>query len=608
MPHKNHYKKIFVIAAALFVLFAPVGMTMGGGAQNSTSISAGAPTTQEFAIKSAAPSPYSAFRLSFNLSLAAATPTPTAPTTGAGVGQNVPVNPDWYSCATSPVTCGVYYVALTLNGIMGLFVSLGATLVRLGLQLNDNVFNSPAVQTGFSVSLAIANLGFVLGIIIIAIATIIRNQTYGMKQLLWKLVFMAILVNFGLVITAPIVGFASSMSNYFINATSPTSVSIAGYEGYAQTMMSAFNPQAPAGSAAAGTSTTQGWSVSGGLCLGPWSYFNSLAAWCNKNNLPTQDPPDVFWKQTMAMAFDVVFSALIVFVFFCLAILLLIRYLMLAGLLIVLPLAWLTYIFPKFDNSFSKWWNTFIKWTFFPPIALFFIYLAFITATNTNTSGGAGSAPTSGGALTAGQTYMTQAIQIPNPTSTSTVEAGLQTQTGTTPGLIQTMLDEVLLVGLTIMGLMFANSLTGRAGKATVGAASGASKAFGTWVGKTGRQAAYSAAARVAAPKPRPDPATGAMYSPLTGPRADAARWLGKQAARKDLQTPGKGVLGKSAGLAASVWGGAKNGSGLFKQKVKEKKWECQTCGNILNNTKKPNAPCPSCGSTAAVANWTEIS
>ncbi|MGD1002983.1 MAG: hypothetical protein ABR884_00195 [Minisyncoccia bacterium] len=480
MAHKNHYKKIFVVVAALFVLFAPVGITTVGGTQNSTSIPAAAPTTRGILIKSAPPSPYSAFRLSFNLSLAQATP--TAPTTGAGAGQNIPVNPNWYSCTTNLATCGVYYVALTINGVMGLLVSLGATLVRLGLQLNDNVFNSPAVQTGFSVALAIANLGFVLGIIIIAIATIIRNQTYGMKQLLWKLVFMAILVNFGLVITAPIVGFASSMSNYFINATSPSSVSIAGYEGYAQTMMSAFNPQAPAGAASAGTGT-QSWTPASGFCLGPWSYFNSIAAWCNKNNLPTQDPPGVFWQQTMAMAFDIVFSALIVFTFFCLAILLLIRYVMLGGLLIVLPLAWLTYIFPKFDSSYSKWWNTFIKWTFFPPIALFFIYLAFITATNTNTSGSAS-------ATTAGQTYMTQAVQLPSNAQTG-VEAALQTQTGTTPGLIQSMLDEVLLVGLTVMGLMFALSLSGKAGSTVVNGATAVTKAAGGYVGKkTGKAAA----------------------------------------------------------------------------------------------------------------------
>jgi hypothetical protein len=304
----------------------------------------------------------------------------------------------------------------------------------------------------------------------------------------------------------------------------------------------------------------------------------------------------------MAMAFDVVFSALIVFTFLCLAILLLIRYLMLGGLLIVLPLAWLTYIFPKFDNSFSKWWNTFIKWTFFPPIALFFIYLAFITATNTNTSGSASSAPSSGGALTAGQTYMSKAIQIPDPTSTSTVEAALQTQTGTTPGLIQSMLDEVLLVGLTVMGLMFANSLSGKAGKATVGAVGGASKAFGTWAGKSGRRAGYNAATRALRPKSKIDPITGAEYTPLTQMnrlRGAASMWTAKQAASPNLKTKG---------LASSVWNGAKGGSGLFKKTGNAKDWECQNCNShVERSTKKPTRSCPNCGATAAVANWTEL-
>ena len=431
----THYKKIFIIAAALFVFFAPVGVTMGGGA-------------------------HSSLASHFNLNVALA---------------DNSAQPNLF---THPITGAVYYVAYTIDTIMSLAVMGTAALVRLGLQFNDNIFNSPAVQTGFSVSLAIANLGFVLGIIVIALATILRNQTYGIKQLLWKLVVMAILVNFGLVIMAPIVGFASSMSNFFINATSPGSAT-GGYEGYVTTLAQAFAPQ----------------DVSGGPTIQDTGCAGNAGALCNaaKTTGAAADAPSSFTQSLLALVFGIVFLALTAFTFLCLAILLIIRYLMLGGLLIVLPLAWLTWVFPKFDNSYSKWWNTFIKWTFFPPLALFFIYLAFTTAANTGA---------------ASQAYLQQAAQVPAGAQTG-VEGALVYQTGL-GGPIQQAADEVLLVGLTIMGLMFANSLTGKAGSMVVKSASHASTAVAGYVGKKTGRAALQGADRSVAWASRKTGGTGA--------------------------------------------------------------------------------------------------
>lgn len=491
---RSFYKKVFVIGVALFVLFSPIGLTTKEAA--SSPIKLNAPQIL--------PSLASSFSLALKLNLAEAT---TTETTGAGAGSATVQNPNLFSCTINAATCGVYYVALVLNGIAGVGLSIAAFAVRLGLQFNDNVFNSPAVQTGFSVSLAIANLGFILGIIIIALATIIRNQTYGIKQLLWKLVVMAILVNFGLVITAPIVGFASDMSNYFINAISPQSTTVAGYEGFASTMTAAFAPQdLTQGGGQTGNATTVG--VSTGVTAGCSGTLAGgvpgLCALLGKI-AGALTPSDSLWQMTMALCFDVFFSFLTLFVFACLAVLLIVRYLMLGGLLIVLPLAWLTWIFPKFDSSFSKWWNTFIKWVFFPPLALFFLYLAFITATNT---GGAGN------------TYLTQATQIPTNADTG-VEAGIVEETGIGGGPIQQAADEILLAGLTIMGLMFANSLAGKAGSTVVNAGASASKAVGGYVGKQTKKGARAGFRKVggtkAVQKMREGQLGGLQKIPLVG-------------------------------------------------------------------------------------------
>jgi hypothetical protein len=486
MAYKNHYKKIFVIGAALFVLFAPVGMTIRGEVDEPT-------TTPTLALAS---SSYSTFHLSFNLNLAEATDTPVViGQAGTAAGANQTSKPNVFSCATNLATCGVYYVSLVVNGAMGLLLSGGAFLVKLGLQFNDHIFDAPAVQTGFSVSLAIANLGFVLGIIIIAIATIIRNQTYGIKQLLWKLVMMAILVNFGLVITAPIIGFANSMSTYFVNATSP-SAATGGYGAYVNTMMSAFNPQAVTEAPAVGSSTAQ--TIAGAVCshwisagttatllTGGGVNITSLLTACKIAGVQTTSPNDNIWQSTMALLFDIAFSAIAAFAFICLAILLIIRYLMLGGLLIVLPLAWLTYVFPKFDNSFSRWWNTFVKWVFFPPLALFFIYLAFTTAALT------------GGTNTTSSAVAYTAAAIGGTGSDNSIISSLSTQTGIGGGVFAQAADEVLLVGLMIMGLMFANSLSGKAGSTVVNGAASMTKAAAGYVGRRTGRAAGRAAARV---------------------------------------------------------------------------------------------------------------
>ena len=131
--------------------------------------------------------------------------------------------PSFLSCVAgggSMGTCIVYAATWFVAGIMGLFISLGGVLIKLGLAFNQHVYDSPFIQTGFGICLSLANLGFVLAIIVIALATILRSETYGYKKSLWRLVVMAILVNFGLVITAPIVNFANSMTIYFTNAVS----------------------------------------------------------------------------------------------------------------------------------------------------------------------------------------------------------------------------------------------------------------------------------------------------------------------------------------------------------------------------------------------------
>ena len=353
---------------------------------------------------------------------------------------------NWFSCSANLFTCTVYGVSNVVNWILNLFVEFGGILISLGLFLDSQVFSSTVVQSGFSVSLAIANLGFVLGIIVIALATILRNETYGVKQMLWKLIVMAILVNFGLVICGPIVGLSDSFTNYFLNASG-------GASGFVTQLTTVFAPQtfnqAPDVSAAGSNNC-------------PTSGNTSLSTICNQaaTQLKGSDTTGSgdYVRVVLSRTFSAVFLAITALTFITIGILLVVRYVYLGILLILLPLAWLMWIFPKFNHHFSEWWSLFIKWALFPAISIFFVYLAFQAV----------SVAAGGGAISVGP--VSQFINSTNSTNNSAL-VGFVVQSGAV-GILQAALDALLMCGLCLGGLYAANAMSIKGADSALHAAS----------------------------------------------------------------------------------------------------------------------------------------
>jgi len=385
----------------------------------------------------------------------------TTGATGAGGTTGSTANPstvkslNWVACGVNLFSCSIYGISYVINLVANVLVSLGAVLVTLGLYLDSQVFNSATVQAGFSVSLAIANLGFVLGIIVIALATILRNETYGIKQMLWKLVVMAILVNFGLVICGPIVGLSDSFTNYFLNASG-------GASGFVNSLGNAFAPQklfiappgpTPAEQQYAAECPQVDFSNAGDGILTPPPSQNVQAQCIALQQKIDQQQANAdttgaggFTQAVLSMVFSFAFLLITALTFITIGILLVVRYVYLAILLILLPLAWLMWIFPKFNHHFAEWWSLFIKWTFFPAISIFFVYLAFQ------------SVQVASGVSTVPAANIFQASG-----SNTNAVGGLAYQLGSgAVGIIQTALDELLMCGLCLGGLFAANSLTNK--------------------------------------------------------------------------------------------------------------------------------------------------
>jgi hypothetical protein len=359
----------------------------------------------------------------------------------------------WFSfsdIAFSIFAKGAYAISYLIGWIAGVYVAIISWFISVVIQLNMQIFNTVLVQKGFSLSLSVANLGFVLGIIIIALATILQIESYGAKKILWKLVIGAILVNFSLVIAAPIFGLGNSFATYFLNC---------------------MNNKQCDGSAGVGV-TADSFATSLAGAFQPQNGFDIHGPLIDKTGFPTDSALSQDFGAATKPVFSVFFAAIesvvIVITLATLAVMLLIRYVYIAILAILMPFAWLGWVFPSMGSWWSKWWNNFIRWTFFAPIVLFFMYLAIQTTTAMND-------PANGV-----QSY----ANYTDPAKNS-MFAGIATFFGgALSGVIQNVLNVVIMTFLAVGGMIVADKLSIAGASAGMGAITGAGKAVQGSIGR----------------------------------------------------------------------------------------------------------------------------
>ena len=253
----------------------------------------------------------------------------------------------------SPITWfvgnGIKSVLFGVSYAIGVFASLLLTvavwLIDFALSLNSQVFQLAAVHIGWRILRDFANLGFVLGIIVMAFSTILRSQTYGVKQILWKFILMAVLINFSLSIAGVFLDSAGIITDFFISrSTNGSSLS------FASALSNAFGPQ---------------------------------RLWDTQRNFSAAgEIADDLAKGVSSLFFVIIFSWIAVLSFFTFAVMLFYRFAIILFLLITAPVAWFAWIFPKISagqgSLWDLWWNQFIRWVFFAPIVSFFMYLAIL--------------------------------------------------------------------------------------------------------------------------------------------------------------------------------------------------------------------------------------
>ena len=260
--------------------------------------------------------------------------------------------PNIYSPGTRINGIGDSALSMICGFINQVFGSIGSTLYTIAgglanfsILLNFDILNNPMINTGWQITRDLANLGFVLFIIIIAIATILRMQQYGAKSALGKLIAVALLVNFSLVFAGIFIDFSNMLTNFFIkNITSGD----------------------PGGLA---TALSESFKIQNLLQVKEGGEINLF----KQEGRYSQESPAISLLSLLHLsAFFFIRSSGDVFG---------------QGHRIgyssgINTLACLSTILPATKKLWSQWVSNFTEWAFFGPIASFFLYLAVSMATN----------------------------------------------------------------------------------------------------------------------------------------------------------------------------------------------------------------------------------
>lgn len=234
----------------------------------------------------------------------------------------------------SVLTQTIYLLGL----IAAWFVGIMGNLFNSILQFTTKMLAQTIVYDGWTITRDIVNMFFILGLVVIAFATILRIETYGMKTLLPKFIIIALLINFSYLACGIIIDAANIPTKYFADLIVEKDKAEIGVGGFM--VASLLEPNA------------------------------------NNEGVSVEIVPDDPYALLLHRLVETLINFLAGFALLIGAILLVTRMGALWVLIILAPFAWFFSIFPKLQQHASKWWDTFLKWAFFAPIYIFFIYLS----------------------------------------------------------------------------------------------------------------------------------------------------------------------------------------------------------------------------------------
>lgn len=209
----------------------------------------------------------------------------------------------------------------------------------LAIQVHDAQFAS-IIVSGWVIVRNIANIFFMLALILISLATLFQVEKYNYKHLLVQVVFMALLVNFSLVIARAILGIADTIQAQFIPFGNPDVIN---------------------------------------------NLAHHLIVKANINSYSFTEVLNGTFSMVVEPMFHLIFALGAFAAFAAITAFLLIRVVAIMLLLVTSPVAYVGRIFGAGQASSisTRWWSEFLKYAFFTPILAFFLKLCALIAIQT---------------------------------------------------------------------------------------------------------------------------------------------------------------------------------------------------------------------------------
>lgn len=248
---------------------------------------------------------------------------PAGPFSNGKIGANIAqaVDGNWVAGLLS-------WILLALASIVGNILSFVLKIVNWLFSFQE--FDIPGVKEGWVIVRDICNMSFILVLLLIAFATILRLENYSMKKNLPKLLIMAVMINFSKTICLLLIDASQIVMLTFANAFANASSNFV-------TMLQIDKLLA--------LQTTTEWA-------------------------------DFSWGILYAIGLAFVFILIAFCVMMMLMGILVMRLIMFWVLIILSPLAFLCTAVPGAEKYWSQWWGEFTKYLIVGPVLAFFTWLS----------------------------------------------------------------------------------------------------------------------------------------------------------------------------------------------------------------------------------------
>lgn len=250
-----------------------------------------------------------------------------------------------------PIGIVVMFIAFFL-GIIQLFVSFlpwwTAMQLKWILTMSIPLTRGGIVDRGWEFCRDFANMFFIIILLAIAYATMLKRESYAMKATLPTLIIIALLINFSQVVAGLIVDVAQIFMNFFIQkGAADAGNTIVGQNVFLRDILGV------------GVEGESFWKKMHTIFDAPIMDF---IAWCLL----------IITKGIIGIVFYLVeFLILLLYGY-----ILLLRIPIIWILVMLAPLAWAGRVLPATKNLWDMWWKNFLQWAFMGVPFLFFLYFA----------------------------------------------------------------------------------------------------------------------------------------------------------------------------------------------------------------------------------------